>query len=56
MLLRHTAGTRLFEPALLENHLAFSAAAGGKVPVYRLDYPHRKDALPEIKELLVNLC
>jgi len=55
-LLRHTVGTRLFDPAFLKGHLAFCAHVAGLVPVYRLDYPHRKEALPRIAELLENLC
>jgi len=56
VLLRHTAGTRMFPPEMLGEHLSFCSLAAGQVPVYRLTYPHRKDALPEIKELLENLC
>ena len=55
-LIRHTAGSRLFDPALLARHLAFCAAAAGQIPVYRLAYPHREEALPEIKTLLESLC
>ena len=56
MLLRHTAGTRMFAPEMLGRHLSFCSLAAGQVPVYRLSYPHRKDALPRIKELLESLC
>lgn len=55
-LLRHTAGTRLLDPELLAKHLAFCAQAAGQIPFYELSYPHRKEALPEIKEILKNLC
>jgi hypothetical protein len=55
MLLRHTAGTRMFSPEILGNHLAFCSLAARQVPVYQLAYPHRKDVLPGIKELLENL-
>ncbi len=55
-LIRHTAGTRLLGPALLAKHLAFCAGAAGRVPVYRLAYPHREAALPEIGTLLENPC
>jgi hypothetical protein len=55
-LLRHTAGTRLLEPELLAKHLEFCAQAARQIPVYELSYPHRKDALPEIKQVLTNLC
>lgn len=56
MILRHTAGTRLYDPDLLAKHLSFCAQAAGKVPVYRLVYPHRREALPIINELLESLC
>jgi hypothetical protein len=55
-LIRHTAGTRLFGPATLSKHLAFCAGFAERVPVYRLTYPHRKDALPDVQALLENLC
>ncbi|MBN2117202.1 MAG: hypothetical protein JW730_11555 [Anaerolineales bacterium] len=54
-LLRHTAGTRLFTPELLGKHLSFCSLAAGQIPVYRLDYPHRKEMLPRVKELLEGL-
>ena len=56
VLLSHTAGTRLFDPKLLEKHLNFCAQAAEKLPVYRLAYPHRSDALPAVKELLEKIC
>ena len=56
MLVSHTAGTRLFDPSLLSEHLAFCARISGQAPVYRLIYPHRKDILPFVKKLLENLC
>ena len=55
-LLSHTAGTRLFTPELLAKHLHFSAKVAQQVPVYRLDYPHRKNALPFAKNLLEKIC
>ncbi|MEW5939861.1 MAG: hypothetical protein AB1750_09390 [Chloroflexota bacterium] len=56
-LLRHTAGTRLFETDLLARHLDFCARAAQTVPVYALTYPHRRDALPQVQELLLQaLC
>jgi hypothetical protein len=54
--LGHTAGARLFEPDLLEKHLAFCAQAAGSVPVYRLPYTRRHSALPHVKEQLESLC
>ncbi len=56
VLLSQVAGTRLFDKSLLEKHLDFCAKAAEEIPVYQLVYPHRKDALPEIKELLEKLC
>ena len=50
--LGHTAGTRLFTPELLGKHLAFCSQAAERVPVYRLIYPHRWEALPIVKDLL----
>jgi hypothetical protein len=55
-LISHTAGTRMFTPELLGKHLAFCTQVAGQVPVYRLTYPHRRDALPKIKTLLENIC
>ena len=55
-LLSHTAGTRLFGETLLEKHLVFCAQAAEHIPVYQLSYPHSKDALPQVKDLLENLC
>jgi hypothetical protein len=54
--LGHTAGTRLFPPELLAQHLDFCAQAATRVPVYRLNYPHRRDMLPRMKELLETIC
>ena len=48
----HTAGTRLFDPSLLAGHLAFCAGVARQVPVYKLAYPHRRDALPAVRKLL----
>jgi hypothetical protein len=56
VLVSHTAGTRLFEPKLLAEHLQFCARAATQVRVYRLKYPRRRETLPEIKELLEAIC
>ncbi len=56
VLLHHTAGTRLFDAKMLESHLAFCSRAAEIIPVYQLNYPHSKDALPKIKEMLESLC
>jgi hypothetical protein len=55
-LLRHIAGTRMFTPEMLGKHLSFCSLAASQVSVYELTYPHRKDILPRVKELLENLC
>jgi hypothetical protein len=55
-LVSHTAGTRLLEPELLAKHLTFCAQVAEHIPFYALSYPHRKDALPEIQEILKSLC
>jgi len=55
-LIRHTAGARLFDEKILETHLAFCASAVNHVSVYQLTYPHSRDALPKVRELLENLC
>jgi hypothetical protein len=55
-LLGHTAGTRMFWPELLSKHLDFCARAGQVLPAYRLTYPHRRESLPLVKELLEILC
>ncbi|HVM70236.1 MAG TPA: hypothetical protein VMT91_00645 [Anaerolineales bacterium] len=54
--LGHTAGTRLFGPKQLADHLAFCANAAGQTPTYRLIYPHRRETLPQVRELLESLC
>jgi hypothetical protein len=56
MFLRHTAGTRMFTPEMLGQHLSFCSRAASRVPVYQLSYPHRRDALPQVKELLESIC
>lgn len=56
VLLSHTAGTRLFPPDLLAKHLDFCGRAAEGLPVYQLTYPHRRDALPQVKELLESIC
>ena len=55
-LLAHTAGTRLFNSGLLKEHLGFCTASAAKVAGYRLDYPHRREILPLIREMLEGLC
>lgn len=56
ILLRHTAGTRLFPPELLSRHLTFCAQAAGKIKLSRLSYPRRMDALPSVRAILETIC
>lgn len=55
-LLRHTAGTRLFMPELLAAHLAFCASAPAHISMVQIKYPHVKEGLPIVRQLLENLC
>jgi hypothetical protein len=55
-LLSHMAGTRMFDAALLTKHLEFCAQLARQILIYKLSYPHRKAALPEIKKILETLC
>ncbi|MDD2921323.1 MAG: hypothetical protein PHQ36_03470 [Anaerolineales bacterium] len=56
VLLGHTAGTRMFNAAALAKHLEFSTQAAKQISARRLNYPHRRDALPLIKDFLETLC
>jgi hypothetical protein len=51
-LLGHIAGTRMFSAELLAKHLQFSTQAAAQITTYKLTYPHRREALPLVKELL----
>ncbi|HSM50933.1 MAG TPA: hypothetical protein VLA75_05985 [Thermoanaerobaculia bacterium] len=55
VLLRQTAGARLFDAELLEAHLAFGAELAARVPVYRLAVPRRLEALPAVREAIERL-
>lgn len=55
-LLAHTAGARLFSPDLLGKHLEFCTEAACHLAVYHLAYPHHREALPLVKDLLESLC
>jgi hypothetical protein len=50
--LSNTAGSRLFPPSLLAEHLAFCAKAAEQVKGFRLSYPHQRDILPLVKDIL----
>jgi hypothetical protein len=56
ILLSHTAGTRMFDSLMLARHLAFVTQVAAQIPTYQLIYPHRRDALPIVNELLENIC
>ncbi len=47
-LARATVAAKLFDPALLERHFELCAAAGERLPVYRLRFPSGLDRLPEV--------
>lgn len=51
-LLAHTVASRLFAPDLAARHFAFCATAAGSVPVKRLRYPRRLQALDAVAEAL----
>ena len=55
VLLRHIAGTRMFDSTLLARHLEFCAKVAKHISFYELTYPHRKGVLPEIQKLLQSL-
>ena len=55
-MLSHTAGTRMFNPDMLANHLAFCTKAASRDPVYRLFYPHSRKVISEVRGLLEKLC
>ena len=51
-LLSRTVAARLFPPAMKEKHLDFCTSMAQQVPVFRLSYPHRLDAIPEIQRTI----
>jgi hypothetical protein len=51
-LIRHTVAARLFTSPLLAAQLGFCASAAARVPVWRLAYPHRQDALPRVRDAI----
>jgi hypothetical protein len=46
---------RLFDPPLLQEHLFACAAMTNHVPVCQLIYPHQRESLPHVQELLETL-
>ncbi len=51
-IVQHTVGARLFDRHLLQRHLVFCDDMSAKVPVRRLTYPRRLDALPDVRSAL----
>ncbi|MBN1428627.1 MAG: hypothetical protein JXB07_09580 [Anaerolineae bacterium] len=51
-LIRHTVATSLFDDRLLASHLDLCAGIAGHIPVRRIIYPHNKEKLPEIAQML----
>jgi hypothetical protein len=49
-LVRHTVASRLFTPALLQRHLHACAALARGVKGFRLSYPKRWSALPDLEQ------
>ena len=47
-ILQHSAAWTLFPPELMNRHLAFCARIAETLPVRRLSYPRRVEALPEV--------
>ncbi|MFP4346563.1 MAG: hypothetical protein ACLFU8_17905 [Anaerolineales bacterium] len=52
-LIRHTVASRLFDRPLLAQHMEFARTAALRLPVRRLHYPRRLDALPGVQEALL---
>lgn len=48
----HTVGSRLFGRALLAGHMDFCGGLAATLPICRLDYPRRFDALPDVRDAL----
>lgn len=51
-LVRHTVASRLFDPALLAEHLEFCSQAAGRVTLRQLEYPRQFDQLPALQRVL----
>ncbi len=47
-LIRHSVASQLFNRLTLERHLDFCTYAAGRIPVYKLHYPHRLTAVAEV--------
>ena len=56
VLLSNTAGSRLYAPEILAEHLAFCTRAAPLLDVHRLAFPHNIELLPSIHSLLEDLC
>ncbi len=53
-LVRHTVATKLFDKALLMQHLVFATAVAEQVPVKRLVYPRRWDVLTAVGKTIIS--
>lgn len=51
-LVRHTIGSRLFAPDLLEQQLAFCAGIAATIPIKKLTYPRQWASLPAVAEAI----
>jgi hypothetical protein len=51
-LIRHTMAGRLFGPALNGAHLGFASDVAEQVPAWELTYPHRAEAIDEVRAWL----
>jgi hypothetical protein len=56
VLLGQTAGARMFSLDLLKRHLEFCAWSAAQISACSLVYPHRKEALPLVKQILEGIC
>jgi len=52
-LMRHTVAARLFGSVLVERHLDFCVRAVEQISVYRLSYPWRPEAMPDISRAVL---
>lgn len=51
---RHTVAAKLFNFRQLEQHLIFAKNLSSLLPVYEVSYPRKLDALPELREQIVD--
>lgn len=53
-LIFHTLAAGLFDEALLQQHMAFCAGVAASIPVRELIYPHTREALQTVDEVLAS--